>query len=101
MRQSELISAKAAFEDGQYAKVTTLAAHVRTFELQSVSRLAAANSQCLSEIDAQRDFWGWVVQVLYVIGAGLIGFAFVRSRLRARDLAELTTYIDPPHKGRG
>lgn len=101
LRQSQLEPAKAAFEAGQYEKVTTLASHVRTFELRSASRLASANSQRLSEIDGQRDFWGWVIQVLYVVGAGLIGFAFVRSRLRARDPAELTTYIDPPYKGRG
>jgi hypothetical protein len=101
VRQSQLVPAKAAFEAGQYEKVTTLASHVRTFELQSASRLASANAQRLTEIDAQRGFWDWVISGVYVIGAGLIGFAFVRSRLRARDPAELTTYIDPPYKGRG
>jgi hypothetical protein len=101
MRQSQLEPAKVAFQDAQYAKVTSLASHIRTFELQSASRLASANHQHFKEIEAQRDFWGWLVRVFYVIGAGLIGFAFVRSRLRPRDSAELTTYIDPLYKGRG
>ena len=101
MRQSELESAKAAFRDGQYEKVMSLASHLRTAELQSASRLVSANSQHFNKIEAQRDFWGWLVLVSYVIGAGLIAFAFIRSRLRARNAAEPTTYIDPPHKGRG
>jgi len=101
MRHSELESAKAAFRDGQYEKVMSLASHLRTAELQSASRLASTNSQHFNEIAAQRTFWGWVVLMLYVIGAGLIGFAFVRSRWRARDSSELTTYIDPPHRGSG
>ena len=101
MRQSELESAKATFRDGQYEKVMSLASHLRTAELQSASRLASANSEHFNEIEAQKRFWGWVVLVLYVIGAGLIGFAFIRSRVRARDSSELTTYIDLPPGGRG
>jgi len=101
MRLSELESAKAAFRDGQYEKVMSMASHLRTGELQWASRLASANSQRFNEIEAQKNFWGWLVRVFYVIGVGLIGFAFIRSRLRARDSAELTTVIDPPHIGRG
>jgi hypothetical protein len=101
MRQSELEYAKAAFRDGQYAKVTSMASHLRTLELQWTSRLTSANSQRFDEIEAQKDLWGWLVRVFYVIGAGLIGFAFIRGRLRARNSAELTTIIDPPHQGRG
>ena len=82
--QSDLEPAKAAFRDGQYAKVSPLASHLRTVELQSASRLASANNQHFSEIEAQKNFWGWLVRVFYVIGAGLIGFAFVRDRLRAK-----------------
>jgi hypothetical protein len=95
-RQSELESAKAAFRDGQYEKVTSLASHLRTAELQSASRLASANSQHFNEIEARKNFWSWLVLVFYVIGAGLVAFAFIRGRLRARDSSELTTYIDPP-----
>ena len=49
MRQSELESAKAAFRDGQYEKVMSLASHLRTAELQSASRLASANSEHFNE----------------------------------------------------
>jgi hypothetical protein len=101
MRQTQLEPAKAAFQDGQFAKVASLASHIRTFELQSADRLASAINQHFKEIEARKDFWGWLVRVFYVIGAGLIGFALIRSRLRARDLSELTTYIDPPHRGSG
>ena len=101
MRQSELESAKSAFRDGQYPKVMSLASHLRTAELQYASRLASANAQYLNEIEAQKNLWDWLVRVSYVIGAGLVGFAFIRGRLRARDSAEATTYIDPPHGGRG
>ena len=93
--------AKAAFQAGQYERVTSLASHVRTLELQSASRLASASDWRFNEIEVWRDFWGWLVLVFYVIGAGLVGFAFVRSRLRARAPSEPTTYIDPPYKGRG
>ena len=84
LRQSWLEAAKPAFRDGQYAKVISTASHVRSLELQSAGRLASANSQHFSEIEAQKSFWGWLVRVFYVIGAGLIGFAFVRDRLRAK-----------------
>jgi hypothetical protein len=100
-RQSELQSAKAAFRDGQYPKVALMAAHLRTVELEWASRLASANSRHVNEIEARGNVWGWLVRVFYVIGAGLIGFAFIRSRLRATDSSELTTYIEPPHEGRG
>jgi len=100
MWQTLLEPAKAAFRDGQYDKVTSLASHMRTAELQSATRLASANGQYLKEIEAQRDFRGRLVLVFYVIGAGLIGFAFVRGRLHARDTSELTTLIDPGYKER-
>ncbi len=96
MRQSELDSAKTAFQDGQYAKVMSMASHLRTVELQWAGRLASANLRHFDEIESQRNFWGWLVRVFYVVGAGLIGFAFIRSRLHARNSAELTTIIDPP-----
>jgi hypothetical protein len=101
MRQTQLEPAKAAFQDAQYGKVSSLASHVRTFELRLADRLASANYQHFKEIEAQKDFWSWLVRVFYVIGAGLVGFALIRSRLRARDSAELTTYIDPPHRRSG
>ena len=82
--QSDLESAKAAFRDGQYAKVISRASHLRTAELQSADRLATADDKHFSEIEAQRNFGGWLFLALYVIGAGLIGFAFVRDRLRAK-----------------
>jgi hypothetical protein len=100
-RQSELESAKVAFRDGQYEKVMSLASHLRTAELQTAGRLASANSQRFNEIEARKSFWSWLLLVLYVIGAGLIAFAFIRGRLRTRDSSELTTYIDPPHMGAG
>lgn len=98
--QSVLEPAKAAFRDGQYEKVASLASHVRSVELQGSGRLASANYRHIAEIEAQNDFWARLVRALYVVGAGLVGLAFVRSRLRPRAPSELTTIIDPPFGGR-
>ena len=82
--QSDLEPAKTAFREGQHAKVISIASHVRAIELRSAGRLASANNQHFSEIEARKKFWDWVVRVFYVIGAGLVGLAFVRDRLRAK-----------------
>lgn len=81
---ADLELAKTAFRDGQYAKTTSRASHLRSTELQWADRLASGYAQPLREIEAQKDLRDWIVRILYVVAAGLIGFAFVRDRRRAR-----------------
>ena len=83
LRLSTLEAAKPAFRDGQYAKVISMASHVRAVELQSMGRLVSENDQHFKELQAQENLWGWLVGAFYVIGAGLIAVAFIRDRLRA------------------
>lgn len=82
--QAELESAKAAFRDGQYARTILMASHLRSTELKWADRLASGNAQRFREIEARKDLQDWGVRILYVVAAGLIGFAFVRDRVRAK-----------------
>jgi hypothetical protein len=82
--QADLESARGAFRDGQYAKTITRASHVRSTELQWANRFASGYTRQFREIEAQKDLRDWIVRILYVVAAGLIGFAFVRDRLRAK-----------------
>jgi hypothetical protein len=82
--QADLESARGAFRDGQYAKTVSRASHLRATELQWAERLASGHSQHFREIEAQKDLRDWIVWILYVVAAGLVGFAFVRDRLTAK-----------------
>jgi len=84
LRQSALEPAKAAFRERQYEKVISRASHLSTVEIESAGRLAWPNGRYFGETEAQRNFWGWLFRVSCVIGASLIGFAFVRDRSRAK-----------------
>jgi hypothetical protein len=82
--QADLEAAKTAFRDGQSARTILIASHLRSVELQWSGRLASGNSRQFREIEARKDLRDWIVRMLYVVAAGLIGFAFVRNRLRAK-----------------
>ena len=83
LRLSTLEAAKPAFRDGQYAKVISMASHVRAVELQSTGQLVSENDRYFKELQAREIFRDWLVRAFYVAGAGLIAFAFIRDRLRA------------------
>jgi hypothetical protein len=82
--QADLESAKTAFRDGQYAKAISRGSHLRSIEFQWVDRLASGNAQRFREIEARKDQEDWGVRILCIVAAGLVGFAFVRDRSRAK-----------------
>ena len=82
--EADVESAKAAFQDGQYAKTILKGSHMRSTELQWTDRLASGQGQRFREIEAQKDLRDWIVRTLYVVAAGLIAFAFVRDRRRGK-----------------
>jgi hypothetical protein len=90
-RRADLEAAKTAFRDGQYAKAITISSHLRSTELQWADRLASGNSPHFRALEAQKDLRDWIFRILYLVAAGLIGFAFVRDRLRSafRDRGDL------------
>ena len=73
----------------------SMGSHVRAIELQAATRLASANDRRFNEIKSENNLWHWAIQTLYVLGAGLVGFAFIRNPLHARDTAEPATRIEP------
>ncbi len=79
-RENRLESAKAAYREKEYGKVISHADQLRDIELQSAGVLVPRNYKRYNEIEDEERRWNSLLRIFYVLGAVLVGVAFVRER---------------------
>lgn len=86
-REGRLEQSKAAYREKDYVRVIANAAQLRALELQSAATLVPRNYRRYNELEEEERRWNSRLRVLYVLGAFLIGAAFVRDRLSGKGSA--------------